>query len=117
LTEALNHKDIMEALFDKMAITHLDELPFLFPFDSETLFDNIDTWMIPNFLKFMIAKDLRGVFYNEIIYKNKKRLISLGIDLKIYFESPLFRHLITDFPDYHCDETEHFVPAHLLSLT
>ena len=117
LTEALTHKDIMEALFEKMAITHLDELPFLFPFDSESLFDKIETWMIPHFLKFMIAKDSRGVFYNEIIYKNKKRLISLGIDLKSYFESALFRHQITDFPDYHCDQTEHFVPAHFDSLT
>ena len=117
MTEALTHKDIMEALFEKMAITHLDELPFLFPFDSETLFDKIETWMIPHFLKFMIAKDSRGVFYNQIIYKNKKRLISLGIDLKSYFESSLFKHKITDFPDYHCDETEHFVSAHFQSLT
>ena len=117
LTEALTHKDIMEALLEKMAITHLDELPFLFPFDSESLFDKIETWMIPHFIKFMIAKDSRGVFYNQIIYKNKKKLISLGIDLKSYFESPLFRHKITDFPDYHCDETEHFVSAHFQSLT
>ena len=68
----------------------------------------------------MISKDARGFFYNQIIYKNKKRLISLGINLKSYFESPLFSHQITqntDFPDYHCDETEHFVSAHFKSLT
>ena len=31
--------------------------------------------MIPQFLKFMIEKNAKGIFYNQIIYKNKKRLI------------------------------------------
>ena len=76
-------------------------MPFLFPkadVSSNTLFDYCEPWMIPKFVKIMIAKDNRGLLYNDIIYKNRERLISLGTDLKSYFESPLFLHYIMDFP-------------------
>ena len=94
LTQAIKHKDIMEALFNKMSV-NLDLVPFLFPRyedSSNTPFDTCEPWMITPFIKLMLAKDSRGLLYNSIIYKNKERLISLGIDLKSYFESPLVLH-------------------------
>lgn len=108
LTEAICSKDIMEALFNKMAISNANDVPFIFPnVDiSNTIFNNCETWMIAHFLKFMIAKDSRGVLYNLIVYKNQKRLISLGIDLKSYFESSLVMYKIMDFPEYHSDDTQ-----------
>ena len=84
----------MEALFNKMTI-NLDQVPYLFPKYEDslnTVFDTCEPWMIAHFIKIMIARDSRGILYNSIIYKNKERLISLGIDLKSYFESPLVLH-------------------------
>ena len=60
----------MEALFNKMAI-NLDQVPFLFPNvgdSSNTIFETCDPWMIAPFIKIMIAKDSRGLLYNEKIY-------------------------------------------------
>ena len=71
---------------------NLDQVPYLFPKYEDspnTVFDTCEPWMISHFIKIMIARDSRGLLYNSIIYKNKERLISLGIDLKSYFESPL----------------------------
>ena len=84
----------MEALFNKMTI-NLDQVPYLFPKaenSPNTPFDTCEPWMITPFIKLMLAKDSRGLLYNSIIYKNKERLISLGIDLKSYFDSPLVLH-------------------------
>ena len=100
MTGAIKHKDIMEALFNKISV-NLDLVPFLFPkadLSSNTPFDTCEPWMITPFIKLMLAKDSRGLLYNSIIYKNKERLISLGIDLKSYFDSPLVLHKIIDFP-------------------
>ena len=74
---------------------NLDQVPYLFPKTGNspnTVFDTCEPWMIAHFIKIMIARDSRGLLYNSIIYKNKERLISLGIDLKSYFESPLVLH-------------------------
>ena len=90
----------MEALFNKIEL-NLDQVPFLFPkadLSSNTPFDSCEPWMIAPFITIMIARDSRGLLYNSIIYKNKERLISLGIDLKSYFESSLVLHKIMDFP-------------------
>ena len=63
-SRAINHKDIMEALFNKMKI-NLDQVPFLFPkAGATTVFDTCEPWMITHFITIMIARDLRGLLYN-----------------------------------------------------
>ena len=40
----------------------------------------------------MILSDPRGLIYHSLVDKNLKKLLELGLNLKVYFESSLALH-------------------------
>ena len=99
----------MRALFEKLELA--SEIPFLFPLiikdpikENWTVFDDCETpWMLERFLKLMIAHDKCGILYSSIIQRNIYKLLKHGVDIKIYFDSPLSLYKISNeiYPEYH----------------
>ena len=63
------------------------------------------TWIVERFLHFMIASDVKGLLYSDIIDRNTRHLLQMGINLKGYFSSRIAYHVIDsqEYPEYHAD--------------
>ena len=63
------------------------------------------TWVVERFLHFMIASDVKGLLYSDIIDRNTRHLLQMGINLKGYFSSRIAYHVIDsqEYPEYHAD--------------
>ena len=86
---------LLGAILGRLERLSSEDIPFLFPKNEKgsTVFDDIvedsKVQIASRFLSLMIAADSKGLLYGNLVRKNLQKLMSIGVDLKIYYESEM----------------------------